>query len=77
MAAPLPSATMPDMSSPHPAPRAVLSPCVGVCAIAADGLCEGCHRTLDEIARWGSMDNEARHEVWRAIHARRTSRPDP
>lgn len=29
------------------------SPCVGICRIqAATGLCEGCLRTLDEIADW-------------------------
>lgn len=60
-----------------PFPSVVLSPCVGVCTLGDDGLCDGCLRTLDEIARWGSMDNEARHEVWRAIHARRASRPGP
>ena len=30
--------------------RAVLSPCIGVCSLDADGLCEGCHRTSAEIA---------------------------
>lgn len=28
--------------------------------MAGDGLCEGCARTLDEIARWGSFDDEHR-----------------
>ena len=40
--------------------RAVLSPCVGVCAIDDDGLCAGCHRTGDEIARWPMMNDDAR-----------------
>lgn len=31
------------------------SPCINVCTIGEGGLCEGCARTLDEIARWGSM----------------------
>ena len=30
----------------------VLSPCIGICHLGADGLCEGCLRTGDEIARW-------------------------
>ncbi len=32
------------------------SPCINVCVLAPDtGLCRGCARTLDEIARWGGM----------------------
>jgi predicted Fe-S protein YdhL (DUF1289 family) len=32
--------------------KAILSPCVGICALDAHGVCAGCHRTTDEIARW-------------------------
>ena len=45
---------------PPPNARPVLSPCIGICTMAGDGLCEGCARTLDEIARWGSYDDEQR-----------------
>ena len=32
------------------------SPCISVCRMhAASGWCEGCRRTLDEIARWSTM----------------------
>lgn len=41
-------------------PSPVLSPCIGLCEIAADGLCEGCHRSLGEIARWGGMQDAER-----------------
>lgn len=34
-----------------------LSPCTGVCRIGTNGLCEGCLRTLDEIARWSTFDD--------------------
>lgn len=40
--------------------RAVLSPCVGICTMRDDGLCAGCLRTLDEIARWGTMGDAER-----------------
>jgi predicted Fe-S protein YdhL (DUF1289 family) len=30
----------------------VLSPCVGVCAVDAAGVCLGCFRTLEEIGAW-------------------------
>jgi predicted Fe-S protein YdhL (DUF1289 family) len=38
----------------------VLSPCIGICSIDDDGLCAGCHRTGDEIARWSLMNDDAR-----------------
>ncbi len=40
--------------------RAVLSPCIGICNLEDDGLCEGCHRTGSEIAQWSTMRDEAR-----------------
>jgi len=49
----------------------VASPCVGICRIdARTRLCEGCLRTLDEIAAWGTLDDEARREIWAAIRSR-------
>ncbi|TDR89932.1 DUF1289 domain-containing protein [Enterovirga rhinocerotis] len=35
---------------------AISSPCIRICVIdEASGLCEGCGRTLAEIATWGTM----------------------
>jgi uncharacterized protein len=31
------------------------SPCVKICVLDEAGMCRGCLRTLDEIARWSSM----------------------
>lgn len=42
------------MSSP------VLTPCIGVCVLRADGLCAGCFRTGDEIAAWSRLDDVQR-----------------
>jgi len=43
-------------------PRPVLSPCIGVCRLDAQGLCEGCRRSGEEIARWlGMTDAERAH----------------
>lgn len=54
-------------SSTDPLP----SPCISVCRMdAASGLCEGCMRTLDEIAAWGMMDNVSRRAVWKLIEQR-------
>lgn len=52
-------------------PGQVPSPCNGVCRInAASGWCEGCRRSLDEIAAWSAMDDEQRRQVWRMLPAR-------
>ncbi len=52
----------------------VPSPCVGVCSLdAGTGWCDGCFRTIDEIAAWGALDNRARREVWKRLPARRAS----
>ena len=40
------------------------SPCVRICTIhPAEGLCVGCLRTMDEIARWSAMSAEERRAV--------------
>jgi predicted Fe-S protein YdhL (DUF1289 family) len=57
---------------PTEAPAPVPSPCISVCRIdAASGLCVGCLRTLDEIAAWSGLDDDARRAVWRAIATRK------
>ena len=59
------------MSEPR---RMVASPCISLCRIEpASGLCAGCFRTLDEIALWGALTDEQKHEVWQEISARRTA----
>jgi hypothetical protein len=36
----------------------------------ATGWCEGCGRTLDEIARWSQLDDRAKDAVWAQLPAR-------
>jgi hypothetical protein len=51
---------------------AVASPCVNICRMhPATGWCEGCLRTIDEIARWGQLDDPARRGVLRQLAQRR------
>ena len=48
------------------------SPCIKVCVIdPATGLCTGCLRTLEEIAAWGSLSDDARRRIMAALPARR------
>lgn len=49
----------------------VPSPCISICRIDAErALCEGCLRTLDEIAAWSRMDDAGKRAVWRTIGLR-------
>ena len=49
----------------------VPSPCINVCRMnRATGLCEGCLRTIDEIASWSSFDDAAKRAVWDEIDKR-------
>jgi predicted Fe-S protein YdhL (DUF1289 family) len=35
------------------------------------GLCEGCLRTLDEIAAWSTMGDDEKRRVWALLPQRR------
>lgn len=49
----------------------VRSPCMSVCRMdAASGLCEGCLRTIGEIAGWADLSAPDRLDVWRRIALR-------
>lgn len=57
--------------APHAPRDGVPSPCLSVCRMdPASGLCEGCLRTLDEIAAWGALPDEERRAVWQLIEQR-------
>ncbi|NBN62460.1 DUF1289 domain-containing protein [Microvirga tunisiensis] len=52
---------MPDMESP----------CVRICIMDPTlGLCQGCGRTLAEIATWGSLTAEARRAIMAGLPQR-------
>lgn len=54
-----------------PPSQPVPSPCVSICRMdAASGLCEGCLRTLDEIAAWGALPEPDKRAVWARIEQR-------
>ena len=47
------------------------SPCVKICTLdARSGLCLGCGRTIDEIARWTAMTAAERTRVMSELPAR-------
>jgi predicted Fe-S protein YdhL (DUF1289 family) len=49
------------------------TPCINVCTLdPRSGLCQGCGRTVEEIARWSGMTDAERAAIMRALPARRT-----
>ena len=51
------------------------SPCIEICTMdAAAGLCVGCGRTLDEIARWASMSDAERAAIMQVLEDRKAKR---
>ena len=62
---PMPAAAAPISAT-------VPSPCISVCRIhPATGWCEGCARTIDEIAHWSLFDDDEKRAVWAQIAQRR------
>ena len=55
----------------NPSFRAVLSPCIGVCSLDLQGLCEGCHRSPIEIAHWLQMDDDERLHLMEVVLPKR------
>ncbi|MBI4291919.1 MAG: DUF1289 domain-containing protein [Betaproteobacteria bacterium] len=54
------------------APDDPLSPCINVCRMdPVTGLCEGCYRTLDEIAEWSSLGESEKRAVLALLPARK------
>jgi uncharacterized protein len=48
------------------------SPCVQVCQMdPCRGLCMGCGRTLDEIARWAQMNDDERERIIAELPSRK------
>jgi predicted Fe-S protein YdhL (DUF1289 family) len=49
----------------------VPSPCINICRMNAQtGFCEGCFRTIAEIANWSTASEEFKRTVWMEIKRR-------
>lgn len=60
-------------SATSPARRGA-SPCIGVCRMDdRTGWCEGCFRTIDEIAAWAVLDDAERGAIWDQLDGRRVA----
>ena len=62
--------TLARMNAPagYPLP---LTPCIGICRLDDSGYCVGCRRSLDEIARWGTMSDTERLRCMREVLPKR------
>lgn len=49
----------------------IISPCTGICRLGADGYCEGCLRSGEEIARWVAMGDVERRRLLEDVLPRR------
>ncbi|MCC7005064.1 MAG: DUF1289 domain-containing protein [Ottowia sp.] len=45
------------------------SPCIGVCTTLFDDICQGCGRTVHEVAQWVSFTDKEKQAVWQRILA--------
>lgn len=53
------------------------TPCVNICTLdRSSGLCVGCGRTIEEIARWSAMSAGERSRVMAELPARLSHRRD-
>ena len=66
---------LPRTDGPRCLMPTIESPCVKVCTLDAQaGLCLGCGRTLDEIARWLAMTPVERAQIMADLPSRRAAR---
>lgn len=55
-------------------PQLISTPCIKLCAVSGlTSQCIGCGRTLQEIARWGAMDDTERRAIMAELPARLTA----
>lgn len=56
----------------------LISPCVKICTLdASRGVCLGCGRTIEEIARWAGMSDSERAAVMAELPARQADMGRP
>lgn len=47
------------------------SPCVRNCCLNDEDICLGCFRSLREITRWGTLDNQGKQHILDAVAQRK------
>jgi predicted Fe-S protein YdhL (DUF1289 family) len=47
----------------NPTPSATSTPCIGICTLDQNGLCEGCLRSSQEIGAWSQLSEAERRRI--------------
>ncbi len=55
--------------------KTIASPCVNVCYLDEDDICQGCYRSGTEITAWMRLDTEARKQVLAKVAERELASP--
>lgn len=55
--------------------KPVASPCVNVCYLDDNDICQGCYRSGEEIMAWMRLDNLARNQVMAKVRERELASP--
>jgi predicted Fe-S protein YdhL (DUF1289 family) len=55
----------------------IASPCRQICRLGDDRRCDGCGRTLDEIARWSTLSPAERRQVMQRVKDWTPRPPNP
>ena len=48
-----------------------LSPCISVCVLDEDNICQGCFRSAEEVADWLMSSAQRKREILQSAEARR------
>ncbi len=49
----------------------VASPCIDICVLDENDICQGCYRTAREIGEWSCLDNPGKKAVIQQAQRRR------
>ena len=50
--------------------KTIVSPCVNICYLDDNDICQGCYRSGDEIITWMRLDEEGRKKVLANVRKR-------
>ncbi|KIP99306.1 hypothetical protein RU07_19490 [Agrobacterium tumefaciens] len=54
------------------------SPCIDICSLdSRDGLCDGCHRSIEEIMAWSRLTAFERQTIMKSLPQRAMDRMRP
>ena len=55
--------------------KTIASPCVNICYLDDNDICQGCYRSGDEIITWMRLDEDGRKKVLANVRERELASP--